>query len=92
MATNQVMKHCRTCEKATLHVQKSTSHVLHLLLSIITAGIWLIIWVLVAVSNSSQGQCTQCGQAMGAPKEGDYTRVYVVLAILVVIGVVNYFS
>lgn len=28
-----------------------TSHVLHLLLSIITAGLWLPIWLLVAFSN-----------------------------------------
>lgn len=31
-----------------------TSHVLHLLMSVITAGVWIIIWVLVSSSNSSQ--------------------------------------
>jgi hypothetical protein len=31
--------------------KKRTSHVLHLLLSIITGGLWLIVWLLVADSN-----------------------------------------
>ena len=29
-----------------------TSHVLHLLLSVVTVGIWIPVWVLVAVSNT----------------------------------------
>ena len=29
-----------------------TSHVLHLILSIITAGIWIPIWILITISNS----------------------------------------
>ena len=32
--------------------KKKTNHVLHLLLSIITAGFWIIIWFIVALSNS----------------------------------------
>ena len=35
-----------------LSKKKRTSHVLHLILSIITAGLWLIIWILVSLSNS----------------------------------------
>lgn len=31
--------------------KKKTSHVLHLLLSIITAGVWIIGWILFALSN-----------------------------------------
>ena len=37
-----------------LNKKKKTNHILHLLLSIITAGIWIIIWILVAISNSSE--------------------------------------
>lgn len=29
-----------------------TSHVLHLILSILTAGLWVFVWVLCALSNS----------------------------------------
>lgn len=37
-----------------LSKKKKTSHVLHLLLSVITAGFWVLVWVLVAVGNSSE--------------------------------------
>lgn len=35
-----------------LSKKKSTSHVLHLILSIVTAGFWIPVWVIVALSNS----------------------------------------
>jgi len=31
--------------------RKSTSHILHLILSLITFGLWLPVWALVAISN-----------------------------------------
>lgn len=39
-----------------LSQKKQTSHILHLLLSIITGGLWLIVWLLVASSNSSHNK------------------------------------
>ena len=33
-----------------------TGHVLHLLLSIVTAGLWIPIWLLVAISNANERQ------------------------------------
>ena len=35
-----------------LSKKKSTSHVLHLILSLITVGLWLPVWIIVALSNS----------------------------------------
>lgn len=35
-----------------LSKKKRTSHVLHLILSIVTAGLWIPVWVIVALSNS----------------------------------------
>jgi len=32
--------------------KKKTNHILHLLLSILTGGLWLIIWFLVGINNS----------------------------------------
>jgi len=31
-----------------------TNHVLHLLLSIVTAGIWIPVWILVALNNADK--------------------------------------
>lgn len=40
-----------------------TNNVLHGLLSLFTLGIWVIVWILVAVSNKSSQpwRCTVCG-------------------------------
>lgn len=37
-----------------LSKKKKTSHILHLVLSILTVGLWILIWLLVTVSNSSE--------------------------------------
>lgn len=63
--TDIVMKHCTNCRKNTKHLRPSTSHVLHLILSLISFGLWIPIWVLVAISNSTQGQCSDCGKSRG---------------------------
>lgn len=34
--------------------KKKTSHVLHLLLSVVTAGVWLVVWIICALSNSME--------------------------------------
>lgn len=39
-----------------LSKKKKTNHLLHLLLSIVTGGFWIIIWLLVAISNSSENK------------------------------------
>lgn len=75
--SSQDMRFCKTCNKNTLFVRPSTAHVLHLFLSLITLGFWLIVWLLVGLSNSSQGKCTTCGTlhgVMGSTSGG--TKVY----------------
>ena len=43
MPTSNLMKHCVECKKKTMHFQEKPNHILHLLLSIITVGIWLVV-------------------------------------------------
>jgi hypothetical protein len=65
MATHQIMSYCRDCKKNTIHLQPATAHVLHLLLAIISFGVWIPVWLLVVASNNSQASCTDCGRARG---------------------------
>ena len=37
-----------------LSKKKNTSHLLHIILSVLTAGFWIIIWIMVSVSNTSE--------------------------------------
>jgi len=56
----QTMLTCRTCGKPTLHLVGRTNHVLHLLLTVFTAGIWLLVWLLVSLGEK-KATCTVCG-------------------------------
>ena len=62
MATQQAMYFCANCGKATLHLEKRTSHLLHLFLTIVTAGTWLVVWIWLA-AGKSQPRCITCGTA-----------------------------
>ena len=39
-----------------LSKKKSTSHVLHLILSLITVGFWVPVWIIVTLSNSIENR------------------------------------
>ena len=75
MATDKRMNHCKRCQKATLHIGRGTSHLLHLVLSVMTLGVWMLVWILMTFLNSADSQCTECGRNRRAP-----------LATLAVIG------
>ena len=36
--------------------KKKTSHVLHLVLSLITGGLWILIWICCAIANGSHNR------------------------------------
>ena len=58
---------CIHCQEKTLHIKKTPNHVLHLLLTILTAGLWLIVWILVGMSSASEKwQCSKCGTPITA--------------------------
>ncbi len=60
MPTSQLMKYCGKCDKKTLNIQEVPNYLLHIVLSIITGGIWLIYWVLFI--SKKDPQCTACGE------------------------------
>jgi hypothetical protein len=37
-----------------LSAKKNTSHLLHIILSVITVGFWVVVWIVVALSNSNE--------------------------------------
>lgn len=58
MPTKQLMIECRQCEKPTQHNQYAPIHILHLLLTLVTGGLWLFVWI---YQISIKPQCTVCG-------------------------------
>jgi hypothetical protein len=54
--------YCPTCGKQTLHAKEGISNLLHLVLTILTAGLWLLVWIFLAVkSGASRMRCQTCG-------------------------------
>lgn len=60
----QTSMFCRYCKKRTLHQRPGTSHVLHLLLSLLTAGLWIIVWIGCAIKIGGW-RCSHCGTKGG---------------------------
>ena len=52
--------YCTHCQKQVLIKRKGTNHILHLLLTLFTGGIWLIVWILCAVKVGGW-HCSRCG-------------------------------
>ena len=56
----QRLKHCGKCNKTTTHSFDESNHILHLLLSVITAGCWVPIWLLIVIAGGfSFGKCVE---------------------------------
>lgn len=60
MGLDHTNKHCKTCKRSVLAQRPGTNHILHLILSIVTGGIWLIIWFMSAVKIGGW-RCSHCG-------------------------------
>jgi hypothetical protein len=61
MPSEQVVVFCESCKKTTLHIKQGINHILHLILTIITFGIWAIMWLGIALFTSDTPQCSKCG-------------------------------
>ena len=61
MGHQQDMLNCKACDKKTLHTRTTPNTLLHIFLSIITAGIWLIVWILFISKGAYK--CMTCGKA-----------------------------
>lgn len=63
MATVSTRKFCPDCNQNRLFEKSGTNNILHLLLSVITVGCWIPIWILCAVLNAFRPfRCQSCGK------------------------------
>lgn len=63
--STQVSRHCKCCQRKTLHVKQSLSTGMGLLLTIITAGTFLLLWLpyMMLVLPFRPFRCQTCGGA-----------------------------
>ena len=64
MSTLQITAECSYCRMKRLFSKAGPSHILHLILSLVTVGVWLPVWLICVVMNAFQPyRCTVCGKA-----------------------------
>lgn len=51
---------CKLCESRNKLERKSPNHILHTLLSVISAGFWIPMWALISVWTNPW-TCSKCG-------------------------------
>ena len=56
-------KYCMKCDQQTRFVRPDgPNHILHLLLSLISVGLWLPVWALIVLCSMTERYCChQCG-------------------------------
>lgn len=53
-------KYCKYCRRRVLAVRPRTMHLLHLIMTLLTGGFWIIIWFGCAVKFGGW-RCSNCG-------------------------------
>ena len=62
MGTAKLRRYCPEDDRMVLAERQTPNHILHLLLTIISAGMWLIVWIPVAIVNDFNAyRCPICG-------------------------------
>ncbi len=62
MAEEKKSGYCKGCQKQVVVFRKGTNHILHLLMTIITGGLWLFLWLGLTIKFCGW-RCTQCGSS-----------------------------
>jgi len=78
--------YCDDCQSQVLTTQETPYHLLHLILSIFTAGIWLPIWFLLAILPGAK-RCTRCGEQLN--KGSQRFAVFVFVSLIVGGGILG---
>jgi hypothetical protein len=61
MGTRKTRQYCPEEKRMVLAERPAPNHVLHLLLTVVSGGIWLPIWLLITVFGGGRYKCPSCG-------------------------------
>ena len=59
MPTDTKMLRCENCEKITMHFQQRWGSIVHLILTLLTGGVWLLFWM--SGTGKDKPECNTCG-------------------------------
>lgn len=56
------LRYCKHCDATMPCEKRSPNHVLHIILSVLTIGLWLVVYALMAIESSGHSwRCQKCG-------------------------------
>jgi hypothetical protein len=59
MGVKQTGRYCPMCARHVMATGSTPNHLLHFFLSLYTCGLWLRVWILVAVGKIGGYRCTK---------------------------------
>lgn len=62
MGIKQSSRYCHFCQQDVLAQASSPNHILHLILSCLTAGVWVLVWISMIFLSIGGYRCSQCGR------------------------------
>lgn len=66
--------YCPNCDKDVVTETQSPNHLIHLVLSLFTAGLWLPVWIIIALDPKKN--CRDCGaRASGSRTRAGFDKV-----------------
>lgn len=64
MAVSKIRRFCKDCNQNRLFEKQKPNHILHLILTVLTVGVWFLIWIpLIIISMFKPFRCGDCGKA-----------------------------
>lgn len=89
MAIRQATRFCSTCGKRTLHQKETFSNTWGCLLTILTGGAFLVIWILADLLGAFKPyRCQTCGQAYGSTVGTIVGAILLVFLFLLLLGLI----
>jgi hypothetical protein len=68
-AIEETLKHCKNCDRTTKHMRNTNKtglamFLVHLVLTVVTGGIWLVLLIIWMLLNTKIGgwKCSECGK------------------------------
>ncbi len=84
MANQETGGYCKHCDKKVMLQRSGTNHILHVILSVLTAGIWIPIWILTSIKVGGW-RCKECGSSASAGSDGLNTNMGGIIVLLAII-------
>lgn len=63
MGLQQAVKRCRKCSKDVIAARNGPNHIVHLLMTVLTGGIWIVVWFLASI-RGGDWKCMTCSSRL----------------------------